>query len=158
MGPRAVREGLEHLASALLGVSSEDPELFTEDFLGHLADAQARSALVQALIQARRRVRISQRALAMRMGTTQSAVSELERGGQDPRLSTLQRYARGVECALHLSLRNLAVTPALWPEVGKAKPVTEASRDVVPQLDIFDPAVSTLPPLDEFIPVPEEAW
>src|SRR5262245_8585878 len=38
----------------------------------------------------------SQTAVARSMGTTQSAVSDLEHGRVDPRLSTLQRYARAV--------------------------------------------------------------
>lgn len=152
---------MEPLTPDLAGSSSDGSELFTEDFLGHLEDAQARSALVRALVQARHRLALTQRTLAVRMGTTQSAVSDLEQGGQDPRLSTLQRYARGVECALHLSLHvhNLAGTPALWPEVGEPRPLTEAEAILAFPLDRLDiAAMSAPPPLDEFSQVPEAAW
>lgn len=40
--------------------------------------------------------RISQREVAARMGTAQSAVSDLERGLTDPQWSTVQRYAAAV--------------------------------------------------------------
>jgi transcriptional regulator with XRE-family HTH domain len=49
---------------------------------------------------------ISQAEVASAMGTTQSAVSDLERGATDPRLSTLQRYARAVGCVLHIGIRS----------------------------------------------------
>jgi transcriptional regulator with XRE-family HTH domain len=42
----------------------------------------------------RGRAGLSQAALAARLGTTQSVVSRWERGGDEPRLSTLERIAR----------------------------------------------------------------
>jgi transcriptional regulator with XRE-family HTH domain len=44
------------------------------------------------------------------MGTTQSAVSELERAEADPRLSTLQRYARSVGAYLGFEVHVAAKT------------------------------------------------
>jgi transcriptional regulator with XRE-family HTH domain len=38
------------------------------------------------------------------MRTTQSAISELEKGNTDPRISTLQRYARAVGAHIDLTL------------------------------------------------------
>ncbi len=71
-------------------------------------DADAAAQLVRTLVEARRQLGISQREVAVRMGTTQSAVSDLERTAGDPRLSTLQRFGR----AVGLRVRLAAVTPA----------------------------------------------
>lgn len=57
-------------------------------------------ALVQGIINRLAAIRrshgISQREVAERMGTSQSAVSEIESHQNDPRFSTLIRYARAV--------------------------------------------------------------
>ncbi len=58
-----------------------------------LAAAERTRALVKALAKARERAGLTQAEVARRMGTTQSAVARLERGGADPRLSTIERYA-----------------------------------------------------------------
>jgi DNA-binding XRE family transcriptional regulator len=52
--------------------------------------------LVRALTERRRAMGISQTMVAARMGTSQSALARLEAGGSDPRLSTLERYARAL--------------------------------------------------------------
>jgi predicted NBD/HSP70 family sugar kinase/DNA-binding XRE family transcriptional regulator len=65
-------------------------------------DAQGREDLLLAMIRARGST--SQAAVASVMSTTQSAVSDIENGRVDPRLSTLQRYARAVHRRLHLEL------------------------------------------------------
>ncbi|MFD9586662.1 helix-turn-helix domain-containing protein [Streptomyces sp. NPDC059980] len=86
----------------------DDLDLFIEEGMGDpefeaaFDDARKRSSLLRHLV-ARRKVRqISQRTVAARMETTQSAVSDLESGATDPRTSTLQRYARAVGCQLDL--------------------------------------------------------
>ncbi len=50
-------------------------------------------ALVDTLLRARKRARITQAELARRMGTTESAVSRLESGRSRPNTRTLKRYA-----------------------------------------------------------------
>jgi ribosome-binding protein aMBF1 (putative translation factor) len=70
-----------------------------------LEDAEAVARLVCTLVEARKRCGLSQKQVAERMGTTQSAVSDLERTAGDPRLSTLQRFGR----AVGLKLRVVAV-------------------------------------------------
>ena len=60
-----------------------------EDFGGLLA-------YVDTLVALREAARLTQSEVAQRMGTTQSAVSDLERAGSNPRIDTLQRYARAV--------------------------------------------------------------
>lgn len=69
---------------------------------GSVADAACRSALLVHLVRRRQVSGLSQAAVAKAMETTQSAVSELEGGITDPRLSTLQRYARALNCALQV--------------------------------------------------------
>ncbi len=61
-------------------------------------DGRAREVLLRDLVEARRSAQLTQGAVAEWMGTTQSAVSELEGGVTEPRMSTLQRYARAVGC------------------------------------------------------------
>lgn len=62
-------------------------------------------AIVEALIRARTKARLSQAQLAKKIGTTQSAIARLEGGGVSPSLSTLRRYAEATGTKLHLELR-----------------------------------------------------
>lgn len=57
-------------------------------------------ALRQSLVSARTAAGISQAALAAAIGTSQSAISELESGAVDARLSTLARWASGLGLTL----------------------------------------------------------
>jgi transcriptional regulator with XRE-family HTH domain len=47
----------------------------------------------------------SQRQLAEIVGTTQSAIARLERGGRPPRIDTLLRIADALDCDLVVDLR-----------------------------------------------------
>lgn len=76
----------------------EDPR-----FEAELDDASKRHSLLDSLVERRVGAGLSQAELAGVMGTTQSAVSELECGVTDPRLSTLQRYCRAVGLELRVS-------------------------------------------------------
>ena len=69
-----------------------------------MEDARCRADLLRQLAAVRAQLGLSQSAVARAMETTQSAVSELEGGATDPRLSTLQRYARAVNCQLFVHL------------------------------------------------------
>jgi len=65
-------------------------------------DAQARENLLLDLVRARGSA--SQKEVAAAMGTTQSAVSDIENGRVDPRFSTIQRLARAVHRRLDFRL------------------------------------------------------
>ncbi|MDP8911804.1 MAG: helix-turn-helix domain-containing protein [Actinomycetota bacterium] len=56
---------------------------------------------------ARRRVQqgLSQKDLAALVGTTQSAIARLERGGRPPRIDTLLKIADALDCDLAVELR-----------------------------------------------------
>jgi DNA-binding XRE family transcriptional regulator len=101
------------------GADSDASELFADaSFRAHFEDAQARSSLLRSLVKARNSAGMTQKAVAETMETTQSAVCELEGGSIDPRLSTLQRYARSVGCHLQIRLNlyaSIVAEPALWP-------------------------------------------
>ena len=49
---------------------------------------------------------LSQRELAERVGTTQSAIARLEAGGRPPRIDTLLRIAEALDCELVVDLRS----------------------------------------------------
>lgn len=63
-------------------------------------DARLRSGIVDALIRRRRLLGLTQTDVARSMGVGQPTVSGFETEGSDPRLSTLQRYARSVNASL----------------------------------------------------------
>jgi transcriptional regulator with XRE-family HTH domain len=67
-------------------------------------DAQERHSILDKLVGLRRALSLSQSAVAARMGVTQPTVSGFETEDSDPRLSTLQRYARAVEARMRLVL------------------------------------------------------
>jgi predicted transcriptional regulator len=61
-----------------------------------------RDSVVTALVARRRALGLTQTTVGRSMGTTQSAVSELE-SGADCRLSTLRRYAKALGATLTLA-------------------------------------------------------
>jgi DNA-binding XRE family transcriptional regulator len=60
-------------------------------------------ALVNSMIEARVRSKLSQAEVAKRMGTTESAVSRLESGRGKPSTRTLERYAEAVGHRLRIT-------------------------------------------------------
>lgn len=115
----------------------DDLDLFLEEqlkderFKGAYEDAAARAALLRSLTSRRSDQSISQSAVARLMGTTQSAVSDLENGSTDPRLSTLQRYARAVGCRLDVLVKDSPVRwlPGSVREEVAVNPVRVAAGD-----------------------------
>jgi len=63
-----------------------------------------RELAVQVADDLRTAAGLSQRELAERVGTTQSAIARLERGGRPPRIDTLLNIADALECDLVVDL------------------------------------------------------
>jgi transcriptional regulator with XRE-family HTH domain len=62
------------------------------------------AAIAQDVADRRQEVGLSQRELAELVGTTQSAIARLERGGRPPRIDTLLRIADALDCDLTVEL------------------------------------------------------
>jgi DNA-binding XRE family transcriptional regulator len=77
----------------------EDPA-----FRAEYPAADAEYALIEALVGARTRAKLSQAELARRIGTTQSAVARLEGGHVSPSLATLRKYAAATGATLQIDL------------------------------------------------------
>ncbi|WP_080636949.1 helix-turn-helix domain-containing protein [Salinispora vitiensis] len=73
----------------LLGLDSDNPHIRAA-----LEDARDVERLIDTLVGLRVGQGLTQADVASEMETTQSAVSKFERAGGDPRISTVQRYAR----------------------------------------------------------------
>lgn len=95
----------------LLGTDAEDPRVQAA-----VEDAKDAERLVDTLVAMRRDTSTSQADVAERMETTQSSVSKFERAGGDPRLSTLQRYARAVGARLRWTVASSARESEMWRE------------------------------------------
>lgn len=62
-------------------------------------------ALAHEMLAARARAGLTQEAVAVRMGTTKSAISRLEAAGKHaPSVASLRRYAAAVGCTLKIEL------------------------------------------------------
>ncbi|CAN5222543.1 hypothetical protein BH18ACT12_BH18ACT12_20470 [soil metagenome] len=63
------------------------------------------AAVADRVAERRQEKGLSQRELAELVGTTQSAIARLERGGRPPRIDTLLRIADALECELVVDLK-----------------------------------------------------
>jgi transcriptional regulator with XRE-family HTH domain len=63
------------------------------------------AAIAHDVAERRQELGLSQRELAELVGTTQSAIARLERGGRPPRIDTLLRIADALDCDLVVELR-----------------------------------------------------
>ena len=86
----AIRRRLERLRDRL-GVEPEEGWLFAR--------------IAAELAERRLALGLSQSDLAGLVGTTQSAIARLERGGRPPRIDTLLRIADALDCELIVQLR-----------------------------------------------------
>lgn len=111
------------------GASSPTQELFVDsldsdiqeslkdpEYRAAFEDSSERHAVIDRLIQIRKDRKLTQKQVADRMGVGQSTVAGFENEGSDPRLSTIQRYARAVEArsyvTIHVALQCDWVKPA----------------------------------------------
>lgn len=108
------------------GVHNADPEDELESylagarhdpvFLAAYEDAEERQSILDRLVGLRRDRHLTQSAIAARMGVRQPTVSGFETEDSDPRLSSLQRYARAVGARLRLVL--LVTGDHDWPSAS----------------------------------------
>jgi ribosome-binding protein aMBF1 (putative translation factor) len=78
----------------------KDPEVKAEyDRLGPEYE------IINALIKKRLSKKISQKELAAKMGTKQSALSRLESGTYNPSLLFLKKVAAALDCQLHITIK-----------------------------------------------------
>jgi transcriptional regulator with XRE-family HTH domain len=63
------------------------------------------AAVADQVAHRRQELGFSQRELAELVGTTQSAIARLERGGRPPRIDTLLRIADALDCELVVDLK-----------------------------------------------------
>jgi transcriptional regulator with XRE-family HTH domain len=92
---------MEHDSESYVARRLADPE-----FAAAYEDVGTLLQVLETLAVRRKGLDLSQREVARRMKTTQSAISDLESAQTDPRVSTLQRYARALDARLVLNLAN----------------------------------------------------
>lgn len=95
--PATVQGPLDDEFGPYLDEAKRDPA-----FRAAYEDAEELQRIVDTLVGLRRALGLSQKIVAGRMGVRQPTVSGFENEGSDPRLSTLQRYARAVQARLRL--------------------------------------------------------
>lgn len=100
-------------------------------------DAQARNSLVDALVNLRHALGLTQTEVARRMGVKQPMVSGFENEGSDPRISTIQRYARAVQATAAFRLIPHARCDWLW----RSHSYTEASETHTASLKESHPSI-----------------
>lgn len=124
----------------LLGLDLDDPETAAA-----VEDSNAFADLIDCLVGARKKLGLTQQQIAERMGTTQSAVSDFERIGGDPRNSTIQRYARAVGGRLHqLFASDPTHVRVQWATATQVPPDAPAAAPVLltPASPITSPGFS----------------
>jgi predicted XRE-type DNA-binding protein len=92
-------EGPDFLDELIAESTARNP-----DFPLLMEQARRKRELLMALKAARRQSKVSQKDVASAMGTTQSAVSELESISADAKISTVERYARAVGYSVQFHL------------------------------------------------------
>lgn len=94
-----------------------DPKRQSPKFQAAYEDATRRQEILDELVKCRVALGLTQTEVAKRMGVSQPTVSGFETESSDPRLSTLQRYARAVESTISFRMD----LPASCDWVSKVK-------------------------------------
>ncbi|ACF42902.1 helix-turn-helix domain-containing protein [Pelodictyon phaeoclathratiforme] len=77
-----------------------------ENFRREYEALEPKYALIRELLSARQHSGMTQEAVALKIGTTKSAISRLESGSKhSPSLTTLRKYAKAVNCELEIKLK-----------------------------------------------------
>lgn len=99
---------------------SLERRLSDPEFRAGYEDSRERRQLIAMLVKWRKDAGLNQDEVATRMGVGQSTVSQFE-GSNDPRLSTVQRYARAVGAKPHF-LVGAKIQPRQWVVTGATQP------------------------------------
>jgi transcriptional regulator with XRE-family HTH domain len=102
-------------------------ELEAEDFRNAYEDALNLDSLIDQLIELRRERGLNQSAIARLMGVGQSTVSGFENETTDPRLSTLQRYARALDARVTLQLQ-VCIESGTWHSASALRSWRESAE------------------------------
>lgn len=127
------------MAATHKGVSSPAQDLFVDSLESEVAeslkdpeyraayeDSSDRHNLIDRLVQVRKERGLTQKQVAQRMGVGQSTIAGFENEGSDPRLSTVQRYARAVEARCVVSVQ--VPLKCDWVKSGARYESGEAAR------------------------------
>lgn len=99
--------------AALLGIEHDDPEVRRA-----IALAEGDHHFLRALVQARKNLGLTQAQVADRLGISQASIAAFERYDNDPKLSTIRRYAQVV---------GLLIAHHVEPDTGQLEEHTEGS-------------------------------
>ena len=77
-------------------------QLKNEDFKKEYDALEVEFSIIQAILDARKASKLTQKDLATRTGIAQADISKLENGNANPSLRTLQRLAEGMGMRLKL--------------------------------------------------------
>jgi transcriptional regulator with XRE-family HTH domain len=82
-----------------LGIDTSDPEIKRAEFL-----ADQIAELLQHLVAVRKRRGLTQADLAKKLNVTQATIAAFERSSNDPKLSTVRKYANAVGALVALNV------------------------------------------------------
>ena len=80
-------------------------ELKDPDFKAEFDRQQPEFAVINAIIEARRKRGITQKTLAQKIGTKQSVISRLESGRANPSVAFLKKLAQALNSHLEITFR-----------------------------------------------------
>lgn len=125
-------DGQDDLQRFLANIEAEDPGV--RDAREDLA---AIHELLDQLVELRRELGLSQKDVADSMGVRQPTISQFETESSDPKLSTLQRYARALGCRVETRLRygwqhsdEATVSDGTYYQVPSAPPLAWRYNDL----------------------------
>lgn len=82
-----------------------EEQLKDPEFRAEYEALEPEFAIVQAMIDARKKTGLTQKQLSEKTGIAQSDISKFENGDGNPSLKTLQRLAAGMDMVLHIEFR-----------------------------------------------------
>lgn len=77
-------------------------QLKNHEFKAEFDALEPEFAIVQAIIDARKKTGLTQKELSERTGIAQGDISKLENGNANPSINTLKRLAKAMNMSLHI--------------------------------------------------------